>query len=109
MKKHPDGNLYEECLYNMIQSCADYIKAVVNIEALRQNPSKNGTEYREKFSQLDQRRTIAHDNLISQIKVVNRICLKIGIEPICPDELSRAEYGDLALSIVRDFFENRTR
>lgn len=109
MGESPDGELYKDCLFDMIGDCAGYVGAVVEMEACKSDPEKGGAEYREKLSSLDKRRTIAHNSLISKIQTVNRICQNIGIEPVCADNLARAEYGDYAFSVVRGFFENRTR
>ena len=109
MEKYPDGDLYKECLFDMIDGCADYVSAVTKMESYRSIPSKNGAEFREKLTQLDKTRTIFHNSLISKITVLNRICAKIGLEPVCADRLPRAEYGDFAFTVVKDFFEHRVR
>jgi hypothetical protein len=105
----PDESLYKECLYEMLEGCADYVRAVIKMEGYRTIAYENGREFREKVAALDKTRTIVHDGLISKIQVVNRICKKIGINPICDDNIPRAEYGDIAIDIVKKLFDQRVR
>ena len=109
INRQPDAPLYRECLYEMIEACAEYVGAVTKMEAYRHIPLEEGAQFREELSRRDKSRSIVHNDLISKIRIVNRICGQIGIDPLCGDDLSRAEYGDLAFGVVKDFFENRVR
>ena len=109
MKKEPDAGFYLECLYEMIENCADYVSAVVKMEAYRNLPLAEGNEYREELSRRDKSRSVVHNDLISKIHLVNRICTKIGVTPPCGDDLPRAEYGDFAFRIAAEYFEHRVR
>ena len=107
--RQSDADLYREALYDMIEGCADYVSAVVKMEAYRQIPLAEGAAFREELSRRDRSRSAVHNDLIGKIRVVNRICKNLGLEPLCGDDLPRAEYGDFALKVVRDYFEHRVR
>jgi hypothetical protein len=53
---------------------------------------------------------MAHNALIANVNMANRICENIGDEPIYkgnPQE--RSEYGDFAKEVVDDFYANRDK
>ena len=101
-----------ELVNDTMDACGVYVELVnrhesaVIIARYRMEPR----EYREHVADLDNRRHTAHENLISQIKMLNRICAGKGLEPFYPgDTGDRYSIADYAKGIVDEIFRDRQR
>lgn len=99
-----DRELVEE----MIHSAADYVKAVVTMETAAYNVlGLEGSHFREVRESTDRSRTIAHDDFITRVNVVNKLCAIYGVPPLYTGGAARRDYGSFALEIVSEIFINR--
>lgn len=97
------------CIETMIGSAADYVAIVAQMEAARLNfPGRTGADLRTAVSDADQKRHTAHDALIADVNLVNRICALYGVEPVYTGSDARREYGDFAFRLVQELFEGRS-
>lgn len=97
-----------ELIESMIKSAADYVKAVVVMESVTHNiEGLEGAAYREAAESADRSRKFAHDDLITAVNIVNRLCDIYGNARVYTGSDSRREYGDFALALVSEIFGNR--
>lgn len=82
------------------------MERIINILRFRMDPE----EYRIKIQELDTKRRITHNSVISGIKMMNRICRKINIPIVYDgDESDRYAIADFAGTISKEFFAKRKR
>ena len=97
-----------ELIEQMIGNAADYVQTVVKMETIADNVAgRSDTELRSAVSEADHTRTIIHNSLISRVDIVNRICAAHNLPPIYTGDSQRRHYGDFALELVKEIFENR--
>jgi hypothetical protein len=92
----------KEVVGNMVTQASKYIEIVV-----RQGFAAQAGEGQEEMIRIDQSRTRAHNSLISQIDIVNRLCEKYGLEPVYTGPDQRRIKGDWALEMINDYFRAR--
>ncbi|SDF52419.1 Protein of unknown function [Thermoanaerobacter thermohydrosulfuricus] len=92
--------------------CSYYIEKVVSMESailiarFRMEPE----DYRNYIMELDRSRKIAHDALIAETKILNKICQIYGYPEIYNGSFeNRNEIAEFAKKIVDEFFEKRQR
>jgi hypothetical protein len=92
----------KEVIGNLVAQASKYIDIVV-----KQGFTAQAGESQEELIRIDQSRTRAHNSLISQIDIVNRLCEKYGLEPVYngPDE--RRIKGDWAVDMINEYFRAR--
>lgn len=96
------------CIETMIASAADYVAVVTQMEAIRLNFSgRTGQDLRASVGSADQKRHTAHDALIADVNLVNRICSLYQMEPVYTGSDARREYGAFAFRLVQEIFESR--
>lgn len=99
----------KELVEQMISSAADYVKAVVTMETAAKNIlGLEGENFRKFRESTDRSRSIAHDDFITSVNVVNRLCTIYNTDPIYTGSSARRDYGDFALDIVSEIFTART-
>lgn len=98
---------------DMIDSCANYVDTVVNMENainVYRFRAEDPSELRVMIQRLDQTRRIVHNALISNVRIVDRLCKMEGVEPIFggsdEDRLAVAEF---AKRVVDEYFEDRKK
>jgi len=94
----------------ILKSCAFYIDRVVAMESAQSilRFTLEPDDYRMTLTELDKNRKIAHNGLIANVKLMNRYCKLVGIDPIFKgDTDSRIEVAEFAMEIVKDIFETR--
>lgn len=92
----------------MLLSAANYIQAVAEMETKALNyAGRPAQELRDAVSESDSARTRAHDSLIAAVNVANRICIAHGMEPLYTGDSVRRHYGDFALALTTEIFEQR--
>jgi hypothetical protein len=97
-----------ELIQDMIKSAADYVKAVVIMESVTHNiEGLEGAAYREAAESADRTRKFAHDGLITAVNIMNRLCDIYKSERVYTGSENRREYGDFAMKLTSEIFENR--
>jgi len=98
---------------DMVDSCANYVDTIVNVENainVYRFRVEDPSELRVMIQQLDQTRRIVHNALISNVRIVDRLCKMEGVEPIFggsdEDRLAVAEF---AKRVVDEYFEDRKK
>lgn len=100
---------YKENFFNNIQklinSAATYVETVVNMESSIKILSfrLEGKDYRLAVEALDKRRRAAHNALIAQVKIANRICELFSQEPIYDGNGERDDIARFAFDLVNEF------
>ncbi|WP_411682902.1 DUF3232 domain-containing protein [Clostridium thailandense] len=102
-----------ECLdimEDLIESASDYVRRVnvLEIGLMVGRYNKEGSEYREYIEKLDKQRSNAHNALISNVKIINRLCRKNNLQPIYQgNEEERIEVAEFAQKVVEELFNTR--
>ncbi len=102
-----------ECLdimEELIESASDYVRRVnvLEIGLMVGRYNKEGSEYREYIEKLDKQRSNAHNALISNVKIINRLCRKNNLPPIYRgNEDERIEVAEFAQKVVEELFNTR--
>ena len=93
-----DTSLEVNALAELICSAVNYTQSVVELEAalLTSKYQIEGNEYRENIQRLDQDRTKAHNSLIANLRMVNRLAERYKIEQVYTGSDERIEIGDFA-------------
>ncbi len=98
---------------DMVDSCANYVDTVVNVENainVYRFRVEDPSELRVMIQRLDQTRRIVHNTVISNVRIVDRLCKINGVEPVFggldEDRLAIAEF---AKKVVDEFFEDRKK
>ena len=98
---------------DMVDSCANYVDTVVNMENVinvYRFHVEDPSELRVMIQRLDQTRRIVHNTVISNVRIVDRLCKINGVEPVFggldEDRLAIAEF---AKKVVDEFFEDRKK
>lgn len=96
------------CIETMIASAVNYVAVVTQMETIRLNFSgRTGLDLRASVGSADQKRHTAHDALIADVNLVNRICSLYQMAPVYTGSGARREYGDFAFHLVQEIFESR--
>lgn len=102
-----------ECLDMMeelIGSASDYMRRanVLEVGVMVGKYSKEGDEYREYIEKLDKQRSNAHNSLISNVKVINRLCKNHNLPLIYEgNEEERVKVAEFAQKVVDELFSTR--
>jgi len=102
-----------ECLdlmEDLISSASDYVRRVnvLEIGLMVGKYNKEGAEYREYIEKLDKQRSNAHNALITNVKIINRLCKNNNLELIYSgNEEDRIEVAKFAQQVVEELFSTR--
>ena len=102
-----------ECLdlmEDLISSASDYVRRVnvLEIGLMVGKYNKEGSEYREYIEKLDKLRSSAHNALITNVKIINRLCKNNDLPPIYDgDEEERIKVAEFAKQVVEELFSTR--
>lgn len=97
-----------ELIETMILTAADYVRSVVHMETIGFHyTGQTGEKLRSALSQADRHRRTTHDALISYVDIVNRLCSAHQLPPIYTDGNQRKLYGDFALQLSTEIFQQR--
>ena len=105
-----DDSDYLDLAKDLVISASEYVHSVnaLEISIIVDKYTEDSTEYRESIEKLDKQRSIAHNALITKVKIVNRICRAHEIPIIfVGNEEARIEIADFAHELVAEFFNNR--
>jgi len=91
----------------LIQSALRYAAAVVTMESrlplLRYRLQGDLEAYQFAVQEMDARRRTAHNALIAQIRIANRICAKSGLAPVCLNPDDREQAAVMAFRLVLEY------
>lgn len=89
-----------------IQKSIDYISLVVSMEISRliAKTYLNGEEYRRIIEEMDKKRAISHDNVLTSFQIINRLCEKSEIPYFFNSPQDYVATGEFAIKIVQDLF-----
>ena len=99
-----------ELLEDFIEACSNYVGSVNDLEAalLSARYRMEAEEYRRYIADLDNNRSRAHNALIANVKIVNRLCSVNNLDPIIKCNMNnRVEVAEEAIKVVDDLFKNR--
>lgn len=99
-----------EVLEDLIQSAAEYVMDVNVFEGgiLISKYYKDGEQYRNYIEGLDKERTSAHNELIANVKIINRLCRKYSLSPIYDgDEEDRVAIANFGFELAKEIFITR--
>lgn len=99
-----------DMMEELIDSAGDYLRRVnvLEIGIMVGKYSKEDNEYREYIEKLDKQRSNAHDNLISNVKIINRLCRINNLPPMYQgNEEDRVEVAEFAQKVVDELFSTR--
>lgn len=93
-----------------LRNFVDYVNAVYNMETkitIARFHMDDPREFQELVKMLDTERRHAHEAAIASINMIDRICVKCGVEPVYGGSQDRVEIGDFCGKIVNEYFEGR--
>ncbi|KZL90796.1 DUF3232 domain-containing protein [Clostridium magnum] len=99
-----------DMMEELIESASDYMRRVnvLEIGVMVGKYSKEGDEYREYIQKLDKQRSSAHNSLILNVKVINRLCRNHDLPLIYEgNEDDRVEVSEFAQKVVDELFSTR--
>jgi hypothetical protein len=113
-QQNPVGSSLRTMCFDMVESglknFADYVNAVYNMEtrvSIARFHIDDVAEYQALVKELDFNRRTAHDAAIASVNILNRMCDKVGVEPIYSGSQDRSEIGDFCGKIVGEYFDGR--
>jgi hypothetical protein len=99
-----------ELMEDLISSASNYVRRVnvLEIGLMVGKYNKEGAEYREYIEKLDRQRSNAHNSLITNVKIINRICRNNNLPLIYNgNEEERVEVAEFAQNVVDELFSTR--
>lgn len=112
VKKYKDDKDILEIIERDLQSLSEYVAAVYTMEC--KTPviyaQYDGTEVRDKISDLDKNRSAAHERAIMGVKRLNRLSEQAGLPVLFQGDVTkRYEIGDFCGTSVYGLFDGRKR
>ncbi len=95
---------------DLIDTASDYVRRVnvLEIGLMVGKHNKEGSEYREYIEKLDKQRSATHNVLISNVKIINRLCRKYNLPLFFEgNELERIEVAEFAQKVAEELFSTR--
>ena len=99
-----------DLICSSVRACQKYITVVCELELalLTAKHVMDADEYREAVSDLDKKRSLAHNNLISEVGILCRLGVKAGQKPIFEGNIEgRIAVAEFAKDLVAEIFESR--
>ena len=99
-----------ELMEDLISSASDYVRRVnvLEIGLMVGKYNKEGDEYREYIEKLDKLRSSAHNALITNVKIINRLCKNNDLPLIYSgNEEDRIKVAEFAKQVVEELFTTR--
>lgn len=95
---------------DLISSASDYVRRVnvLEIGLMVGKYNKEGAEYREYIEKLDKQRSNAHNALITNVKIINKLCKNNDLASIYSgNEEDRIQVAEFAQNVVEELFSTR--
>lgn len=99
-----------DLIEELVASASEYVHRVnvLEIAIMIGKYNKNGEEYRTYIENLDKQRNNAHNILISNVKIINRLCRSYKLPLIYQgNEEERIEVAEFAQQLVNELFSTR--
>ena len=117
LSKHADDRELVELIVDSLESFENYHKSIYSLEIQRELFAcgvMDSETYREKIPFLDQIRTSAHNSVISNVKILNRLAEQSGLKPFYDDTVSekkpyRTELADAIMEFVSVLIDERVK
>lgn len=115
MQNNKDDKDILDMIFDVIKSFEEYHHSIIDMETKLQIYS-SGTldreEYQDMVTELDKRRTMCHNSVLTGMSLINRIAEKQSIEPIYSGTISeerpyRREVENAVLDYIQKIIENR--
>lgn len=109
---NPDAHEDLESVKDIMDSLFAYVETVVRgeTEVRMRDESVDGQDYRSLISEYDAKRHSRHEAAISGTKLLNRLAVLYGTEPVFTgDETQRHQIADFCLEFCSWLFANRMR
>jgi hypothetical protein len=113
-QQNPVGTQLRGMCFDMVEkgltSFVDYVNAVYSMEtriSVARFHIEDTREYQNLVQELDSARRTAHEAAISYVQILDRMCDRMGIEPIYGGSQDRADIGDFCGHVVNEYFEGR--
>lgn len=103
-----DSNDAYEVLESSLFSLVDYQNTVIRMTSMMTiwRARYDGQELRDRITDIDQRRRIAHEHAITNCNILNRVCDAYGVEPIVDiDTSDRYQVADFAGKFCAEVYE----
>lgn len=104
--------MYNDVVHEMLEGCSEYVGIVVSQEQRLQVARfrMEASDFREFVMSVDSSRRFAHNALMDQVNLCNRVCEKIGVSAIAPDvtESDRETYGAFAMRVVEEYYDGNS-
>ena len=98
-----------ELIEQMVHSAADYVRQVVVMESTAMNlAGRDAENFRRQRLNTDEARSLIHNGFIADVVVVNRLCQNHGMQPIYTGQDHRRCFGDFAIRLVDEIFNDRS-
>jgi hypothetical protein len=89
-----DDRLQSRLVYDLLLDCHKYINARIEDQLsyrIHTSETLGPSDLKEQKATTDAKRRISHNALISDLSAVDRLCLKIGLEPLYGDDYQDRE------------------
>jgi len=95
-------------VYRLLETANRYIAVVCeHTWKLQMQRWNNSIEHSQEVAEIDKKRSLVHNSLISLINSVNRLCENSGLPRLYDGEDERRQMGDFALELVEAYFRDR--
>lgn len=104
--KDEDKDFLLETIEDKVSSFPRYVEQVYNMEVLIPilYARYEGEELRDKITNLDLSRRMAHESAIAACSCLNRLCDSFGVPKICPESTNRGLIADFVGKFVYEMF-----
>lgn len=110
LENQEDKEMEKELIDSIARDCGEYITAITNMEnAINIARFRmDTTDYQDYIVSLDKSRTVAHNVVISGVKVLNRLCKLHDLDVIYKgDTNSRIMVAEFAKEYVDELYKER--
>ena len=103
-----NDEMQREMIEEMIMETAEYVHVVAHMETLNRNfYGRDSAEKRGVVEAEDHHRSKVHEGMMSSVKSINDLCVRNRLPLIYTGDSERRHYGDFALALVKEIFEER--
>ena len=110
IEAYTDDREILDLICSAVKACHKYIAAVVDSELviMTAKHTLDPDDYRTAVSVADKKRTLVHNNLISEVGILNRLCVKAGVPVVFEGNIgNRVEVGELAKVLTYQLYDAR--
>ena len=113
--RYADDKEILDIIYNTVTAIEEYHSAILKMEAWMKVYSYNSVdkdEYQQNITDMDKRRTMCHNSVLSSVNILNRLAAKENL-PLLYDSIVseerpyRTEVADAVLEYIEDIIKKR--